>query len=63
MKPRRYDRVCLGTGNPKDRNIYECYDAPWYRLDRWIKYLLNRAPGGYVLIDGRRIRVRVRYAA
>lgn len=48
---RRFDRVRLGSG---DGWLYEVFDPPWWRIDRWIWWafaIRRRGEHGTVSID------------
>jgi hypothetical protein len=60
---RRFDRALVGCGDIYDSRVYECFDAPWWRLDRWLNWWLftEGYTKGVMSIDGRYIRIRTAY--
>ncbi len=64
---RRLDRVLVGCGDPNDARVYECMDAPWWRLDRWISWWFfskGLAKGTMTVTLGGRsrvVRIRTKY--
>lgn len=57
--------MLLGCGNPHDSRVYECFDAPWWRIDRWINWWFGkgRHDTGYATIDNRQVRIRTKHRA
>lgn len=59
---RRFDGVWMGASNPLDKTIYEAFDPPWWRVDRWVTWLALRVfkrnvARGTVTLEGRSVRV------
>lgn len=53
--------MLIGSGNLLDNHVYEVIDPVWYRVDRWLVWLwvsCKRSPWDYVMVQGRRVRVR-----
>jgi hypothetical protein len=54
----RFDGMWMGSGNPMDPTIYEVFDPPWWRVDRWFRWLFTRQRKGILTIGGRSVRSR-----